>query len=106
MTLTIKVRAKPGKASELYQTLYALLTTMRKQGCLEGNISQTSEDGETFRLSGDWDALSILETFMQSGSGIALLGAIDLLGKSGKVRLGSEAPWEGVEVLRRMRKGA
>jgi len=106
MKLMIEVRAKPGKASELYQTLYALLTTMRKQGCLEGTISQTSEDGETFSLSGDWDAMSILEAFMQSGSGIALLGAIDLLGKSGRVRLGSDAPWEGVEALKRMRKKA
>ena len=106
MKLMIEVRAKSGKASELYQTLHALLTSMRKQGCLEGTISQTSEDGETFSLSGDWDAMSILEAFMQSGSGIALLGAIDLLGKSGKVRLGSDAPWEGVEVLKRMRKEA
>lgn len=104
MKLMIEVRAKSGKASELYQTLYALLTTMRKQGCLEGTISQTLEDGESFSLSGDWDALSVLEAFMQSGSGIALIGAIDLLGKSGRVRLGSDAPWEGVEALKRMRK--
>ncbi len=106
MKLMIEVRAKSGKASELYQTLYALLTTMRKQGCQEGTISQTSEDGESFSLSGDWDALSVLEAFIQSGSGIALIGAIDLLGKSGRVRLGSDAPWEGVEALKRMRKEA
>lgn len=106
MKLTIEVRAKPGKANELYQTLYALLTTMRKQGCLECSVSQNVEDGENFSLSGDWDALSFLEAFMQSGSGIALLGAIDLLGKSGRVQLDTDAPWEGVEALKRMRKKA
>jgi quinol monooxygenase YgiN len=106
MKLTIEVKAKPGKANELYQTLHALLTTMRKHGCQEGTVSQNVEDGEIFSLSGVWDALSLLEAFIQSGSGIALLGAIDLLGKSGRVRLGSDAPWEGVEALKRMRKEA
>ena len=34
MTLTIEVRAQPGKVNELYQTLQALLPTMRKEkGC-------------------------------------------------------------------------
>jgi len=106
MKLTVEVRAKPGKANELYQTLYALLTTMRKHGCKEGTVSQNAEDGEIFSLSGEWNALSFLEAFIQSGSGIALLGAIDLLGKSGRVQLGSDAPWEGVEALKRMRKKA
>jgi quinol monooxygenase YgiN len=103
MTLTIEVRAKPGKANELYQTLYALLTTMRKQGCLDCSVSQDAKDGETLSLSSDWSALSIFEAYIQSGSGIALLGAIDLLGSSGKVQLGRDTPWEGVEVLKQMR---
>jgi len=104
MTITIEVRAKPGKASELYQTLQALLPTMRKQGCLECGVSQNTEEGECFILSGDWDSLSSFEAYIQSTSGSALLGAIDLLAKSSRVRVGRDARWEGIETLKRMRK--
>ncbi len=39
MNLTIEVRAKPEKFQELYQTLQALLPTMRREnGCLESRI--------------------------------------------------------------------
>ena len=104
MTLTIEVRAKPGKASELYQTLQALLPTMRREGCLNCLVIQNAEEGEAFILSGDWEVLGDLETYIQSTSGSALLGAIDLLGKSTRVRIGSETGWEGIELLKRMRK--
>jgi quinol monooxygenase YgiN len=106
MTVTIEVRAKPGKAGELYQTLQALIPTMRIKGCLDCGVSQETMEGETFSLSGDWDAMSSFESYMQSGSGSALLGAIELLGKSTRIRVGSETKWEGIETLQRMRKGA
>ncbi len=103
MKLTIEVRAKPGKASELYQTLQALLPTMRRQGCLDCGVSQNAEEGEAFILTGDWDSMSSFECYMQSGSGSALLGAIDLLSERSRIRIGDE-PWGGIEVLKRMRK--
>ena len=47
MTLTIEVRAKPGKINELYQTLQALLPTMRQEmGCKSSRVSRDVEDGE------------------------------------------------------------
>ena len=46
MTLTIEVRSKPGKINELYQTLQALLPTMRKgKGCQFCRVSRDVEDG-------------------------------------------------------------
>ena len=41
---------------------------------------------------------------MRSGSGGALLGAVDLLGEKAKVKIGHDAPWKGIDVLKRMRK--
>ncbi len=51
--LTIEVRSKPGKVNELYQTLQALLPTMRREKeCLNCRVSQAMEDCEVYVLSG------------------------------------------------------
>jgi quinol monooxygenase YgiN len=105
MTLTIEVRSKPGKVNELYQTLQALLPTMRKEkGCQACRVTRDVEDGELFFLSSEWDAPESFEGYMRSGSGSALFGAIDLLGESARVRTDSYVRWEGIETLRQIRK--
>ena len=35
---------------------------------------------------------------------MALLGAIELLSEKTEVRIGHDGPWEGIDVLKRMRK--
>jgi quinol monooxygenase YgiN len=105
MTLTIEVRAKPGKVNELYQTLQALLPTMRKElGCHASRVSRDMEDGELFFLSSEWDVSASFDDYLRSGSGSALLGAIDLLGESARFKTGSDEKWEGIDALRRIRK--
>jgi len=105
MELTIELRAKPGKFQELYQTLQALLPTIRKQkGCRGCRISRDVEDGEIFFLWVHWGTQASLEHYIRSTNGIALLGAIDVLSETARVKIGSNAPWEGNDVLKRMRK--
>ena len=105
MKLTIEIRAKPGKFQELYQTLQALLPTIRKEiGCRDCRISRDVEDGEVFFLSVHWEAQASLEHYMRSTGGIALLGAIDLLSEKAGVKIGHDAPWKGIESLKRIRK--
>lgn len=105
MELTIEVKAKPEKFHELYQTLQALLPLIRKEkGCLDCRIYRDVDEGEIFFLSVHWDALIHLKHYTRSGNGVALLGAIDLLTENVRVRIGREAPWEGIELLKRMRK--
>jgi quinol monooxygenase YgiN len=105
MTLTIEVRCKPGKNIELYQTLQALLPTMRQEkGCLNCRVSQDTEDGEVYVFTSDWDELASLEGYIRSTSGSALLGAIKLLGQSTRIQMGSNAIWEELETLKRIRK--
>jgi len=105
MELTIEIRAKPEKFQELYQTLQALLSTIRKEkGCGDCRICRDVEDGEILCLSVHWEAQASLEHYMRSTSGIALLGAVDLLSETAKVRFGQDSPWEGIDSLKRMRK--
>ena len=107
MTITIEVRAQPGKVKELYQTLQALLPTMRKEmGCHACRVSRDVEDGELFFLSSEWDASGSLDDYMRSGSGSALLGAIDLLGESARFKTGGDEKWNGIDALRRIRKAS
>ncbi len=105
MELTIEMKARPGKVQELYQTLQALLPTFRKEkGCRGCRVYRDVEDGEVFFLSVDWEARASLEHYLQSESGSALLGAIDLLSETAKVRFGQDSPWEEIDTLKRMRK--
>jgi len=104
MELTIEIKPGPGRAQELDQALQALLPTIRKEkGCLDCRISRDVEDGEVFLLSGHWEAQGNLEQYLRSTNGMALLGAIDLLSERAAVQTGRDAPWEGIEVLKRMR---
>ncbi len=103
--LTIEIRAKPGRFQELYQTLQALLPTFRKEkGCRDCRIYRDVEDGEVFSLFVQWEAHESLEEYLRSSSGSALLGAIDLLAEKAAVKIGHDAPWEGIDALKRMRK--
>ena len=105
MELTIEFRARPGKFHELYQTLLGLLPTIRKEkGCRECRIYRDVEDGEVFFLSGHWEKQANLEHYLRSTKGLALPGAIDLLSERAAVKTGQDAPWEGIDVLKRMRK--
>lgn len=107
MNVTIEIRAKPEKFNELYQTLHALLPAMRRvNGCRESRIYRDVEDGEVFFLSMNWKDTAAFEDYMKSPGGSALLGAVDLLSKAVRVRIGGDSPWNGIDVLKRMRKGA
>jgi quinol monooxygenase YgiN len=103
MTITIEVRAQPDKVSELYQTLQALLPTMRKEiGCQACRVTRDLEDGGLFLLTSEWDEPGSVDDYMRSGSGSALLGAIDLLGESARFRTGDEK-WKEIEAIRKIR---
>ena len=104
MEVTIEFKAKPGKFQELYQTLQALLPTIRKEkGCRECRIYRDVEDGEVFFLSGHWEAQGNLKHYLESMNGLALLGAIDLLSERAAVKTGRDALWQGVHALKRIR---
>jgi quinol monooxygenase YgiN len=105
MELTIEIRTKPGKFQELYQTLIGLLPTIRmEKGCRECRIYRDVEDGEVFFLSGHWERQANLEHYLRSTTGMAFLGMIDLLSERAEVKICQDATWEGIEVLKRMRK--
>jgi quinol monooxygenase YgiN len=105
MLLTIEIRAREDKFQEIYQILQALLPTIRKEkGCRECRIYRDVEDGEVFFLCADWETKANLIHYMRSGSGSALLGAIDLLSETARVKSGQDETWQGIDVLKRLRK--
>lgn len=105
MELTIEIRARPGKFQELYQTFQELLPTILKgKGCQGCQVYRDVEDGEVFFLSGHWEAQASLEHYMQTTNGFALLGALHVLSEKAEVKIGQDGPWEGIDILKRMRK--
>lgn len=105
MDLTIEIRPKLGKSQELYQTLQALLPTIRKaKHCRDCRISRDVKDDEVFFLDSCWEARASLEHYLQSASGMTLLGAIDVLSERAAVKTGPDTPWKGIAVLKRMRR--
>ncbi len=105
--LAIEIRAKPGKLQELYQTLQALLPTIRKEkGCRDCRIYRDVEEGDTFSLSVHWETWTSLEQYVRSGSGGVLLGAVDLLSERARVKCGQDEPWMEIDTLKRLRKKA
>ncbi len=107
MKLAIEMRAGPDKTQELYQTLQALLPTIRKaKGCEDCRVCRDVEDGDVFFLTIAWETRANLGHYVRSDSGGALLGAVDLLSETARVRFGRCSPWEGIDSLRKMRKKA
>jgi len=50
------------------------------------------------------EAQASLGHYMRSANGMALLGAIEVLSERAAVKKGRDAPWEGIDVLKRMKK--
>jgi quinol monooxygenase YgiN len=104
MNLTVEIRARSGQFLELYQTLQGLVPMIRKErGCRNCRIYRDLECEDVFSLSAHWEVRASLEKYMQSSSGCALLGAIELLSETARVRI-DDAPWQGIETLRRMKR--
>lgn len=107
MELTIKLWAKSGKFQELHQAILLLLPAMRKKkGCKDSHLYRDMENEEVLFLSTQWDDNDALGAYLLSEYGGAILGAIDLLGETVKVRIGHAPPWQGIEALKRMRASA
>jgi quinol monooxygenase YgiN len=105
LKLTVEIRARHGKFQELYQTLQALLPMIRdEKGCLDCHTYRDVEDEEVLFLSVQWKSLANLEHYMQSESGSALLGAIDLLSETARVGFDRDSSRQGIDALKKLRK--
>jgi hypothetical protein len=61
--------------------------------CREPHIYRDVKDGDVFFLLMNWKDVANLEKYMRSTSGSVLLGAVDLLSKTARVRMGGDYPW-------------
>ncbi len=105
MELAIEIKAKPENFHELDQTLQALLPTIRNEkGCRDCRIYRSVEDGEIFLLTVQWKSHENLGNYMRSSNGMALLGAIDILSGKAAVKTYEDARWQGIQMLKRIRR--
>lgn len=105
MEITIEMKAMPERAQELYQTLQALLPTIRKEkDSRDCRVTRDEGEGAVFCLVIDWENKEGFEHYMCTASGSALLGAVDLLSIAARVRFSQDGPWEGIDSLKKMRK--
>lgn len=104
MKITIETTARPEKSQELYQVLQGLVPMIRKQkGCQSCRIHRDTENREIFFLTIEWDEQASLERYMATVGGAALLGAIDLLSETGRIRIGDDEAWGEIDRLKKMR---
>ena len=105
MDFTVEIRARSEKFQELYQTLQALIPTIRNEkGCRDCRIYQDVEDRDIFHLRIQWESQANLGHYMRSANGMALLGAIELLSERAGVKIGHDAGWKGIDILKRNRE--
>ncbi|MBN1548396.1 MAG: antibiotic biosynthesis monooxygenase [Syntrophaceae bacterium] len=104
MEIIIEFKAKRSGFQELYQTLQALIPTIRKKkGLQKVNFSRDSKDDENFILSFEWEDQKNLQHYLRSNDGQALLGAIEVLSEQIKVKLGNHELIDGIESLKKLR---
>lgn len=105
ITLSVEMRANPGKFRELHQTLEAFLPMIRSQnGCRDCRISRDIEDGEVLVLVIYWACREDLDHYIRSEDGSALLGAVEVLSETSKVGFGKDAVREGIDALKKIRR--
>jgi quinol monooxygenase YgiN len=75
-----------------------------EKGCLDCHTYRDVEDVEVLFLSIQWKLLASLEHYMQSESGSALVGAIDLLSETARVGFDRDSPRVGIDALKKLRK--
>ena len=100
MNLIIEAKSKPGNFQELYQALQALLPASHR----EYRVHRDGEGGEILSFSVHWENQTAFEHYIRSNSGSALLGAMELLCETVRIKLDQDLPWEGIDTLKRIRE--
>ena len=78
ITVVATFHARPGKESELRNTLMGLLAPTRKEfGCLNYDLHQSPEEPAKFLFYENWTSKDALDTHLQSAHVKALLPQVD-----------------------------
>lgn len=103
MKITIEMKAKPEKIRELYQTLQALLPSVRMEcGCRDCRVYRDLEFEDVFILTINWEEQEGFDRFIPSATCGTLLGAIRLLSGTARIRVGDNEPWKAIESLKKV----
>ena len=102
--LSPEVRNITGKPVSFTRTCRRFFRPGAGRRCVNCHVKPDVKDEKLHTLSCDWDSRAVFEEYIRSGSGSALIGALDLLVESARVQLGIDANWEGSEALKRIRR--
>ena len=100
VVFTIRIKVRPEKRRELKQTLRGFpAPTGNGKGCLGHHFYEDLEDKDSFILVEEWESRAKLNDFLRSDRFGVLLGAMDLLGESPRIRFTEITDQGGMEVI-------
>ncbi len=85
---SIKMKVRPDKRKELWQTFQSIVAQMRKEnGCLDSNFYQNAENENDFFLVEAWENSKALDDHLQSVRFTVLMGAGSLLSRPPEIMI-------------------
>jgi quinol monooxygenase YgiN len=84
----IKMKVRPNKRKELWQTFQSIVAEMRKEnGCLDSNFYQNAENETDFFLVEAWENRKTLDDHLRSVGFKVLIGAGSLLSRPPEIMI-------------------
>jgi len=105
--LRIILNASPAKQKELKQTLWSMVSEMRREAlCSQANVCVDVEDENQLFMLSLWESRENLEAYMRSEKFSALLGSRILLSSPMLAFIDTVAMREGLEAILGIRSSA
>jgi len=103
--LKISIHSRENKRKELLSTCRAITDqTRQKTGCKSSQFSQDNDNENIITLEQQWEQRPPLDNYFRSDYFSALMGAMELLGRTYEIRINRGTQEEGRDAVKRARE--